>query len=121
MDGCILAFGLTETELKKLRALCEITELRLTAVEESEYGSVLGAFIGLLPPNPPAPHDPLPAKMLVFGFVPDAMLQYVLNRLRAEDIASGSYKAVLTPNNVFMTVPELFEELRREREELGDH
>jgi len=121
MTGIILAFGLDEREVEHLSAICEKTELELQCVRSEEYGNMLGALIGLFPKQPDGNHPMLPGKMLVFAFVPDPMLNYVLAEIRAAAIAPGSYKAILTQNNVLWTVPELFEELRREREELNDH
>ncbi len=104
-----------------VRALCTQLDMELRCVEREEYGNPIGALAGLIPATREAAHAPLPDKMLLFAFVPDLLLQFVLAQLRNAGVAVGSYKAVLTEHNVAWTPRELFEELRREREELDNH
>lgn len=121
MTGTVLAFGLGDGELSTLQSICDKTELQLRRVRQEEYGNPLGTFVGLFPKKAPAFHQALPGKMLVFAFVPDPMLDYVLAEIRKAGVAQGSYKAVLTKNNMVWTVPDLFSELQREREALQDY
>ena len=120
MKGTILAFGLEEMELLVLKELCGMAGLEQISVDPADFGSPLGALVGLTEKSAPVPHEPLSEKMLVFCFVPDFLLESVLDVLRAAGVAPGSYKAVLTENNVAWTPTELFAELRRERRELEE-
>lgn len=119
MAGTVLTFQLTDKENASLKDLCTVTGLCLRKVEPAEYGKTLEALIE----NPSQTaaagwRPPLPEKMIVFADVPDGLLDMLLSMLRALEIGVGSYKAVLTEMNAQWTVPELFAELRREREEL---
>ena len=121
MQGIVLSFGLESAENKKLKALCEMIGLRLRKVLPEEYGQPVGSFAGVMPKTEqPQPQKEIDGKMLVFAFVSDRQLNVMLSGLKTARIAAGSYKAVLTETNAAWTVPTLFAELCREREELGD-
>ena len=119
MAGTVLTFQLTDKENATLKDLCTVAGLLLRKVEPAEYGKTLGALAASSPDTGAAGwRPPLPEKMIVFADVPDELLDMLLSMLRALEIGVGSYKAVLTEMNVQWTVPELFAELRREREEI---
>lgn len=118
MKPGILSFGLDCGEVAVLERLCAQLDMNLRQVRTEEYGNPVGALAGLMPVTVGQGQAPLAEKMLVFAFVPDFLLQYLLEEIRKAGIAQGSYKAVLTEHNVAWTPHELFEELRREREEL---
>lgn len=119
MGGTVLSFRLTPKENAQLKDLCMVMGLRLREVGPEQYGETIGALAGLTAETGAPKHlAPPPAKMLVFAQVSDDALDVLLSMLRAMEIAVGSYKAVLTENNRSWTVPELFAELKAEREEL---
>ena len=119
MAGTVLTFQLTEAEGAALKDLCIVAGLRLREVGPAEYGQTLGALAGLIPETGEAGKaDPLPERMIVFADVDDELLDLLLPMLRALEIGVGAYKAILTETNAAWTVPELFAELQREREEI---
>lgn len=121
MAGMVLSFGLEAEENKKLKSLCEMVGLRLRKVLPEEYGQPVGSFAGVMPRVDGAEEQKeLSGKMLVFAFVSDRQLNVMLSSMKTARIAIGSYKAVLTETNAAWTVPTLFVELCREREELND-
>lgn len=121
MAGMVLSFGLEAGENKKLKSLCEMVGLRLRKVLPEEYGQPVGSFAGVMPRVDGAEEQKeLSGKMLVFAFVSDRQLNVMLSSMKTARIAIGSYKAVLTETNAAWTVPTLFAELCREREELND-
>ena len=122
MQGIVLSFGLEQAENKKLKALCEMVGLRLRKVLPEEYGQPIGSFVGVMPKKEAVEaQKEIDGKMLVFAFVSDRQLNVMLSGIKTARIAAGSYKAVLTENNAAWTVPALFAELCKEREELNDH
>lgn len=122
MAGMVMSFGLEREENKKLKMLCEMLGLRLRKVLPEEYGQPVGSFAGVVPKKDAvSAQSELDGKMLVFAFVSDRQLNVMLSGIKTAGIAVGSYKAVLTETNAMWTVPALFAELCKEREELNDH
>lgn len=119
MTGTVMAFELDAAEENLLEFLCEMLGLRLRRVMQGEYGQPVGSFVDVLPwMDAPQSDEPLHDKMLVFAYVSDFHLDIILRSMKAEHIAVGSYKAVLTENNAEWNAYTLLEELRREREAL---
>lgn len=102
----------------KLRQLCAVQGIRLRAVEPGDLDRPLSALAQGLRHDPPsAEGTPLPEPLLVFCHFSDRQLDRALLSLRR--MQAFCLKAVLTPTNAGWTLRELYQELCRERSQLG--
>ncbi len=121
MAGTVIAFGFTPAENKKLKTVCDKVGLRLKKVSPMEYAQPIGSFVGLAEKVEVSETEmALDGQMLVFASVSDRQLDAVLSGLRTVRVGIGSFKAMVTPTNAAWTANALLEELKKEREELGD-
>lgn len=121
MAGTVISFGFTPAEQKKLKTVCDKVGVRLKKVTPMEYGQPIGSFVGLAEKGETTGTElPLDGQMLVFASVSDRQLDAILSGLRTVRVGIGSFKAMVTPTNASWTAYALLEELKKEREELGD-
>lgn len=117
----VILYGMTESERKKVKGVCRKLDVRLRNVLPEEAGQPVGAFAGAAAfaeqAEPWEPEGP----MLVFAGITDRQLERFLSDLRTARVGYTALKAVLTPTNAQWTGRQLYEELTKERESLGDH
>lgn len=103
----------------KLRQLCAVQGIRLRVVEEKTgLDQSLSALAqGLQPAQPLSSEGSLPEPMIVFCYFSERQLDRALLSLRR--IQAFCLKAVLTPSNAVWPLRKLYEELCRERSQLG--
>lgn len=113
----ILACGLTEERQGKLRMLCMRTGLLLKMVPEADYAQPVGALCGLQERVAAAEaQGTVEEELLVFCHMDNGTVSRFLQLARQQRIPPFALKAVLTPTNAAWTLPQLYEELRQERE-----
>lgn len=121
MPGPVILFysPTPQAYFPKLMQLCAIQGFKLRRVEESDLGRPLSALAQALPAQdgPAAPGGPLPEPILIFCHLTSAQLDRLLPSLRRIQVLC--LKAVLTPTNAQWTLRALYEELCKERSQLG--
>lgn len=116
----VLLYGFDSGESKKIKTICTKLDIRLRKVQPEEYGQPVGAFVGAEKFLEKMEAGSIPGQMLLFAHVTDRQLEVFLNALRTVRVGVDSLKAVLTQTNAKWTGTELYAELKKEREELGD-
>ena len=121
MEGAAaILYGFDGKSIKKLRPLCVRMGLRLRQVRPEEAGQPVGAFAGVAEFRElPAPGT-VPGTMLVLAGLTDRQVDAFLSAMRTARVGQGSLKAVLTPTNKDWTGPQIYAELHKEREAMGD-
>ena len=105
-------------EFSKLRQIFAMLRLRMRVVEPDRYHIPLEELArGKGEPGEAA--DPLPEPMLVFCGLPPALLNQVLEVIRAAKLPPIPLKAVLTETNQEWDTKQLLEELMKEREAIA--
>ena len=103
----------------KLMQLCAIQGLRLRRVTTGDLDRPLSTLAQGIPAQeePSAPGEPLPEPVLIFCHLSSGQLDRLLPSLRR--IQALCLKAVLTPTNAQWTLRALYDELCKERSQLG--
>lgn len=102
----------------KLLQFCALQGLKLRVLEGGDLDRTVSALAqGLRPSDPPPAGAPLPEPVMVFCSLTDRQLDRMLQSLRR--LGVSCLKAVLTPSNAGWTLRALYDELTRERDQLG--
>lgn len=102
-------------EFSKLRQIFAMLRLRMRVVEPDRYHISLGELAqGKGEPGEAA--EPLPEPMLVFCYLPQALLNQVLEVIRVAKLPPIPLKAVLTETNQSWDTHQLHQELLKERD-----
>ena len=113
--GIILMYNCSGEKFSKLKQIFAMLRLRMRVVEPDRYHISLGELAqGKGEPGEAA--EPLPEPMLVFCYLPQALLNQVLEVIRVAKLPPIPLKAVLTDTNRTWSTEQLHEELLRERE-----
>ena len=113
--GTILIYNCSGEPFSKLKQIFAMLRLRMRMVEPSRYHIPLGELAqGKGEPGEEA--EPLPEPMLVFCYMPQALLNQVLEVIRVAKLPPISLKAVLTETNQDWNTRQLYEELLKERD-----
>ena len=113
--GTILIYNCSGESFSKLKQIFAMLRLRMRVVEPSRYHIPLGELAqGKGEPGEEA--EPLPEPMLVFCYMPQALLNQVLEVIRVAKLPPISLKAVLTETNQDWNTRQLYEELLKERD-----
>ena len=113
--GTILIYNCSGEPFSKLKQIFAMLRLRMRVVEPSRYHIPLGELAqGKGEPGEEA--EPLPEPMLVFCYMPQALLNQVLEVIRVAKLPPISLKAVLTETNQDWNTHQLYEELLKERD-----
>lgn len=105
-------------EFSKLKQIFAMLRLRMRVVEPERYHVPL-AELAQGKGEPGQPRDPLPEPMLVFCYLPQNLLNQVLEVIRAAKLPPIPLKAVLTDTNREWDTCQLHQELLREREAIA--
>lgn len=121
MKETILLFNAPEDKdsLLKIQAALFPLGVRLKRISPEQYNQPLGVLAGIKDMEPvPGVYEgeELSSSMFVFCFFNDDRLNKALAALRKCGAGPFPYKAVLTPTNCEWTVPDCFEEIRKEHE-----
>ena len=113
--GTILMYNCSGPEFSKLRQIFAMLRLRMRVVGPDRYHIPLEELAqGKGDPGEAA--DTLPEPMLVFCYLPQALLNQVLEVIRVAKLPPIPLKAVLTDTNRTWNTEQLHEELLKERE-----
>lgn len=113
--GTILMYNCSGPEFSKLRQIFAMLRLRMRVVEPDRYHISLGELAqGKGEPGEAA--EPLPEPMLVFCYLPQALLNQVLEVIRVAKLPPIPLKAVLTETNQSWDTHQLHQELLKERD-----
>ena len=112
--GTILIYNCSGEPFSKLKQIFAMLRLRMRVVEPSRYHISRGE-LAQGKGEPGAEAEPLPEPMLVFCYMPQALLNQVLEVIRVAKLPPISLKAVLTDTNQDWNTHQLYEELLKER------
>ena len=115
MHPLMLCIHMDKERLLRLSFAAMSLGVRVKAVAPEQEGQTLAALCGLEAPADSAPAARVEEEMLVFAFLPDALLERLLPALRS-GMPPVRLKAVLTPDNSRWTCARLCRELRGEAE-----
>ena len=113
--GIILMYNCSGEKFSKLKQIFAMLRLRMRVVEPDRYHISLGELAqGKGEPGEAA--EPLPEPMLVFCYLPQALLNQVLEVIRGAKLPPIPLKAVLTETNQSWDTHQLHQELLKERD-----
>ena len=116
--GTILMYNCSGEEFSKLRQIFAMLRLRMRVVSPERYHIPLEELAhGKGEPGEAA--EPVPEPMLVFCYLPQALLNQVLEVIRVAKLPPIPLKAMLTDTNRTWNTIQLHEELLREREAIA--
>ena len=116
----VILYGFGAGDLKKLRTLCARMGLRPRQVRPEETGQKVGAFAGETAFAENAGPEEIAGQMLVLAGLTDRQIEVFLSGMRTARVGRSALKAVLTPTNSGWTGAQLYAELKKEREAMGD-
>jgi len=122
MAQTILEFRLDPDKHDAVKDICGRLGIRLIAAARKDYGQKIGALAGIkgFSRDGKVYSGPeLPAEMLVFSGMNSEQVDVFLAEYKKSGTAPIGLKAVVTPDNVFWSVDELFRELMREHFIMG--
>ena len=112
--GTILMYNCSGEEFSKLRQIFAMLRLRMRVVSPERYHIPLEELAhGKGEPGEAA--EPVPEPMLVFCYLPQALLNQVLEVIRVANLPPIPLKAVLTETNKTWDTKQLHSELLKER------
>lgn len=116
--GTILMYNCSGEEFSRLRQIFAMLRLRMRVVGPDRYHVPLEELAkGKGEPGETA--ESLPEPMLVFCYLPQALLHQVLEVIRVAKLPPIPMKAVLTTANQEWDTLQLYEELCKERESVA--
>ena len=116
--GTVLMHGCSGDRFSKLKQIFAMLRLRMRMVEPDRYHVPLEELAqGRGEPGENA--EALPEPMLVFCYLPKALLNQVLEVMRVAKLPPIPLKAVLTETNQTWDTMQLYHELLQEREAIA--
>ncbi len=116
--GTVLMYGCSGDRFSKLKQIFAMLRLRMRMVEPDRYHVPLEELAqGRGEPGENA--EALPEPMLVFCYLPKALLNQVLEVMRVAKLPPIPLKAVLTETNQTWDTMQLYHELLQEREAIA--
>ena len=116
--GTVLMYGCSGDRFSKLKQIFAMLRLRMRVVEPDRYHVPLEELAqGRGEPGENA--EALPEPMLVFCYLPKALLNQVLEVMRVAKLPPIPLKAVLTETNQTWDTMQLYHELLQEREAIA--
>lgn len=122
MAQTILTFRLGKEKQGLIASVSRRLGIRVVQVDREDYGQKLGALAGIngFPKEKSVYDGPeLPAEMLVFSGMNSAQVDAFLDAYRESGLPKINLKAVITPDNIFWSVQQLFMELMHEHMAFG--
>lgn len=110
-----------EKQLRDLKMILFTLKIRMKKVEKEEYLQQIGYLAGLKEMGECPEHyegNDLEKEMMVFAGISSQRLDQILFLMRKNGVKRVDYKAVLTETNKAWTVPELYEEISKEHEQM---
>ena len=116
--GTVLMYQCSAPEFSKLKQIFAMLRLRMRVVEPDRYHVPL-LELSQGKGEPGENTEPLPEAMLVFCYLPQALLNQVLEVIRLSKLPPIPLKAVMTETNRSWNTLQLHEELLKEREAMA--
>ncbi len=114
--GTVLLYNCSGPEFFKLQQIFAMLRLRMRPVGPEKYGVPIGLLAKGEGESAGTAGEPIPESMLVFCGLNRALLDQVLQVLRAAKLPPIPLKAVMTPDNQEWDTLQLYGELKKERE-----
>lgn len=118
MQPMLLCIGMEQNQLMRISFAASALGIRITAVQETEWGQTIGALCGLDSRKITPTKERVTEPMLVMAFFDSALMDRLLRSLR-EGKVIVRLKAVLTPYNRYWTCGQLFQHLCQEAAQMG--
>lgn len=116
--GTVLMYGCSGDRFSKLKQIFAMLRLRMRVVEPDRYHVPLEE-LAQGRGEPGGNTEALPEPMLVFCYLPQALLNQVLEVIRVGKLPPIPLKAVLTEANQTWDTMRLYRELLQEREAIA--
>lgn len=110
-----------EKQLRDLKMILFTLKIRMKKVEKKEYLQQIGCLAGLKDMEATTEcyeGEELQKEMMVFAGIPNQKLDQILFMMRKNGVKRVDYKAILTETNKTWTIPELYEEISKEHEQM---
>lgn len=110
-----------EKQLRDLKMILFTLKIRMKRVEKKEYLQQIGCLAGVKDMEATAEcyeGEELQKEMMVFAGIPNQKLDQILFMMRKNGVKRVDYKAILTETNKTWTIPELYEEISKEHEQM---
>ena len=120
----VLLYNIDPEKGRKLRFLMVRMGMRIRVVAKEDYGKAIGTLAGMKDvtlETPDYPVEYFQDEMMVMRGFTEGRLDMFLQAMRKEGIGRIDYKAILTPNNCRWNSWQLYEELKKEHEQMHQH
>ena len=120
MKKQVLLFNLNGQRRQNVEAVCRKLSLDVYVVEREHFKSPLGSLVGIrgLSLSPGGTGNAAGEMLIFYGLSSDDLDRF-LESYREEETNPVKLKAVLTPHNMSWDAGRLYEELEKERKEIG--
>lgn len=118
----VLLYNMDSEKSRKLRMLMLRMGMRARAVDKDDYGKPVGLLAGLkgvTVEDPDAEVSDFSDEMMVMRGFTERRLDLFLQSMRREGIERIDYKAILTPVNSRWNSWQLYQELKKEHEQMN--
>ncbi len=115
-SGTVLLYNCGGAEFSKLHQIFAMLRLRMRPVGPEKYHVPIELLAKGEGEASEPPADAIPESMLVFCGLSGALLDQVLQVIRAAKLPPIPLKAVMTPDNREWDTLRLYDELKKERE-----
>ena len=120
MKETVLLFNIQdEARLRGLKRILMLMKVRVRVVKKDEYLQPVGFLAGvkeLEAEQPVYEGEELDNEMMVMAGFSSSQVDLLLAQMRKAKLTRMNYKAILTPTNMNWTVPQLYEELKKEHD-----
>ena len=117
----VLLYNMDNEKSRKLKMLMIRMGTRIRMVDKEDYGSPVGILAGLKEitlEDPNAEVMDFNDEMMILRGFTNARLDLFLQAMRKEGIGRINYKAILTPTNARWNSWQLYQEIKKEHEEM---
>ena len=117
----VLLYNMDNEKSRKLKMLMIRMGMRIRMVDKEDYGSPVGILAGLKEitlEDPNAEVMDFNDEMMILRGFTNARLDLFLQAMRKEGIGRINYKAILTPTNARWNSWQLYQEIKKEHEEM---
>ena len=118
----VLLYNIDSEKGRKLRMLMLRMGMRARVVDKADYGKTVGLLAGLKDvtvEDPDAEVSDFSDEMMVMRGFTERRLDLFLQSMRREGIERIDYKAILTPVNSRWNSWQLYQELKKEHEQMN--
>src|SRR5574344_1563441 len=118
----VLLYNIDSEQNRKLRMLMLRMGMRVRVVDKADYGKPVGLLAGLKDvtiEDPDGEVSDFSEEMMVMRGFTERRLDLFLQSMRREGIERIDYKAILTPVNSRWNSCQLYQELKKEHEQMN--